>query len=80
VPYGSKGFAIFMVVVLLVMVILYSGQEIHLKYSMGGACGKVMMQMVECGIGIMLWINELIFSMHWFNNGVNEGSLACNME
>ena len=39
----------FMVVVLLVMVLLYSGQAIHLNYSMGGACGKVTMQMVECG-------------------------------
>jgi hypothetical protein len=70
----------FMVVVLLVMVLLYSGQAIHLNYSMGGACGKVTMQMVECGTWIMLWFNELIFSMHWLINGVNGGSLACTME
>jgi len=25
-------------------------------------------------------VNELIFSMHWLINGVNEGSLACTME
>jgi hypothetical protein len=70
----------FMVVVLLVMILLYSGQAIHLNYSMGGACGKVTTQMVECGTWIMLWFNELIFSMHWLINGVNEGSLACTME
>jgi len=80
VAYGSNGFAIFMVVVLLVMVMLYSAQEIHLKYSMGGACGKVMTQMVECGTRIMLWLNELIFSIHWLIKGVNEGSLECTME
>ena len=70
----------FMVVVLLVMILLYSGQAIHLNYSMGGACGKVKTQMVECGTWIMLWFNVLIFSMHWFINGVNGGSLACTME
>ena len=70
----------FMVVVLLVMILLYSGQAIHLNYSMGGACGKVTTQMVECGTWIMIWFNELIFSMHWLINGVNGGSLACTME
>ena len=70
----------FMVVVLLVMVLLYSGQAIHLNYSMGGACGKVTTQMVECGTWIMLWFNELILLMHWLIHGVNEGSLTCNME
>jgi hypothetical protein len=38
---------------------------------MGGTCGKVTMHMVECGTWIMLWFNELIFSMHWLINGVN---------
>jgi len=71
---------VFMMVVLLVMVFLYSGQAVYLKYSMGGACGKVTTQMVECGTWIMLWFNVLIFSMHWFINGVNGGSLACTME
>jgi hypothetical protein len=70
----------FMMVVLLVMIMFYSGQEIHLNYSMGGTCGKVMTQMVECGTWIMLWSIELIFSMHWLINGVNGGSLACTME
>ena len=70
----------FMVVVLLVMILLYSGQAIHLNYSMGGTCGKVMTQMVECGTWTMLWFNELIFLMHWLINSVNGGSLACTME
>jgi hypothetical protein len=70
----------FMMVVLLVMVLLYSGQAIHLNYSMGGTCGKVTTQMIECGTWIMLCSIELIFSMHWLINGVNGGSLACTME
>ena len=70
----------FMVVVLLVMILLYRGQAIHLNYSMGGACGKVKMQMVECGTWIMLWFNVLIFFMHWLINGVNGKLLACTME
>ena len=78
--HGSNGFSIFMVIMLLVMILLYSGQAIYLNYSMGGACGRVTTQMVECGTWIMLWFNELIFSMHWLINGVNEGSLACTME
>jgi hypothetical protein len=69
----------FMVVVLLVMILLYSGQAIHLNYSMGGSCGKVMKRMVECGTWIILWINELIFPMHWLINGVNEGSFESTM-
>jgi hypothetical protein len=69
-----------MVVALSVMVLLYSGQVIHLNCSMGGTCGKVTTHMVECGTWIMLWFNELIFSMHWLINGVNGGSLACTME
>jgi hypothetical protein len=55
---------LFTVFGLLVMIMLYSGQVIHLNYSMGGGSGKVTTQMVECGTWIMLWINELIFSMH----------------
>jgi hypothetical protein len=70
----------FMMVVLLVMVLLYSGQAIHLNYSMGGTCGKVTTQMIECGTWIMLCSIDLIFSMHWLINVVNGGSLACTME
>jgi hypothetical protein len=80
VVYGSNGFAIFYGGVAIGDDFLYSGQAIHLNYSMGGACGKVTTQMVECGTWIMLWFNELIFSMHWLINGVNEGLLACTME
>jgi hypothetical protein len=47
VAHGSDGFAIFMVIMLLVMILLYSGQAIYLSYNMGGTFGKVTMQMVE---------------------------------
>jgi hypothetical protein len=47
VAHGSNGFAIFMVTMLLVMILFYSGQAIYLSYDMGGAFGKVTMKMVE---------------------------------
>jgi hypothetical protein len=36
-----------MVIMLLVMILLYSCQAIYLSYDMGGAFGKVTMQMVK---------------------------------
>ena len=37
----------FMAITLLLMILLYSCQAIYLSYDMGGAFGKVTMQMVE---------------------------------
>ena len=44
--HGSNGFAIFMVIMLLVMILLSTSQAIYLSYDMGGTFGKVTMEMV----------------------------------
>jgi hypothetical protein len=51
VAHGSNGFAIFMVIMLLVMILLYSGQAIYLSYNMDGAFGK----WLNCVTWVMLW-------------------------
>jgi hypothetical protein len=48
VAHGSNSLHFFfMVIMLLVMILLYGCQAIYLSYDMGGAFGKVTMQMVE---------------------------------
>jgi hypothetical protein len=59
VAHGSNGFENFIVIMLLVMILLYSGQAIYLSYDMDGAFGKVTMQMVELWAWIMLWFKHV---------------------